>query len=199
MWDLSASRIDHPIRVPQTRRGLPGFTLTEALVGMVILVILMFGVYLVYDTSQATFWRGAAKVDIQQEARSALERMRQELRNAGYDPSGTGQAGVKTTTSTILEFITDADDNNLSDLVKYDRDSTAKTLRRTVKAWTGSDWSTSSSVTTLATHVDSLAFEYFPSSSSPKRIRITIQTLEKVPTQPTQTHSVSTDVFLRNL
>lgn len=120
---------------------------------------------------------------------------------AGYDPSGTGQAGVQNPTSSSVEFVTDADDNNTSELVKYDRDATAKTIRRTVKSWTGAAWSTTASVTTLAANVDALTFQYFPSSAVPgmKRIQIIIQVSGQVPTQPTQQYQVSTDVFLRNL
>ena len=169
--------------------------------GASLSLLVMFAAYLVYDTSLATFWRARAKADIQQGARTALERMRQELRMAGYDPSGTGQAGVQNPTSSSVEFVTDADDNNTSELVKYDRDATAKTIRRTVKSWTGAAWSTTASVTTLAANVDALTFQYFPSSAVPgmKRIQIIIQVSGQVPTQPTQQYQVSTDVFLRNL
>ena len=119
---------------------------------------------------------------------------------AGYDPSGTAQAAVQNPTSTSVEFVTDADDNNTSDLVQYDRDATARTIRRTVKSWTGTGWG-SASVKTLAANVNALTFQYFPNSAVPgmKRIRITIQTSEQIPGQPTQQHQVYTDVFLRNL
>jgi Tfp pilus assembly protein PilW len=164
------------------------------------MLIILFGVYLVYETSQATFWKGEARADIQQEARSALERMRRELRMAGYDPSVTGQAAVQNATATVVEFITDADDNNISDLVRYDRDATTRTIRRSVRARTGGAWG-AASVTTLAANVDSVTFQYFPSSVVPglKRIRVTIQESEAIPGMPTEGHLVSTDVFLRNL
>jgi Tfp pilus assembly protein PilW len=130
------------------------------------MLIILFGVYLVYETSQATFWKGEARADIQQEARSALERMRRELRMAGYDPSqvmlDTGQAAVQNATASVVEFITDVDDNNISDLVRYDRDATTRTIRRSVRARTGGAWG-AASVTTLAANVDSLTFQYFPS------------------------------------
>jgi len=199
--DLSASRIDPVPPIGRTRAGPSGITLVEMLMGASLSLLVMFAAYLVYDTSLATFWRARAKADIQQGARTALERMRQELRMAGYDPSGTGQAGVQNPTSSSVEFVTDADDNNTSELVKYDRDATAKTIRRTVKSWTGAAWSTTASVTTLAANVDALTFQYFPSSAVPgmKRIQIIIQVSGQVPTQPTQQYQVSTDVFLRNL
>jgi len=167
---------------------------------MSVLLIVMFGVYLVYDTAQETFWKGEARATIQQEGREALEQMRRELRMAGFDPSATGQPAVQNPTGGSLEFITDVDDNNASDLVKYDRDAPSRTLRRSVRAWSGGAWG-AAAVTTLATNVDSLSFQYFPSAAVPglTRIRITVQTSEAIPAHPAEGHLVSTDVFLRNL
>jgi hypothetical protein len=107
---------------------------------------------------------------------------------------------VQNPASTSLEFITDVDGDNVSVLVSYDRDATAKTIRRSVRSWTGTGWGTAS-VTTLATNVDGLAFQYFPSAAMPglQRVRITIQASETVPRQPIQRQQVVTDVFLRNL
>jgi type IV pilus assembly protein PilW len=179
--------------------GGPGLTIVEALVGMSLFLIVMFGVYLVYDTAQATFWKGEARANIQQETREALERMRRELRMAGFDPSGTGEPAVQSPSSDSLKFITDVDDNNVSDLVKYDRDAPSRTLRRIVRPRSGGGWG-AVTVTTLATGVDSLTFQYFPSAVVPglTRIRITIQASETVTAHPAEAHLVSTDVFLRN-
>lgn len=198
--DSSANRSDRTRRCLVGQGGMSAFTILETMVGISVFPFILFGVYLVYDTSQATFSRAEARASIQQEARSAMEEMRRELRMAGYDPSATGQAAMQNPTSSSLEFITDADDNNVSDLVSYDRDATAKTIRRSVRSWTGTGWGTAS-VTTLATNVDGLAFQYFPSAAMPglQRVRITIQASETVPRQPIQRQQVVTDVFLRNL
>jgi Tfp pilus assembly protein PilW len=182
------------------RKAGSGFTIVEAIVGMSIFLVVMFGVYLVLETCQATFWRAEAKADIQQNARFALERMRRELSMTGYDPSATGQAAVQNPTSMSVEFIADVDGNNLSELVKYDRNSATRTIRRTVKSWTGSAWGTAT-VTTVAAHVDALTFQYSPSSSVPglKRIQVMVSVSEQISFQPVQQHQVTTDVFLRNL
>ncbi len=183
-----------------TRTGRAGLTILEVLVANTILMVVLLGVYLVYETSEATYWRGRAQTEIHQEVRASLERMQQELRMAGYDPSGTGQAAVQGPTSTSVAFVTDVDRNNVSDLVTYDRDATAKQIRRTVRPWAGTGWGLAT-VTTLALDVDGLIFQYFPSAAVPglTRIRITIQTSKPVPRQPTQQHQVTTDVLLRNL
>jgi Tfp pilus assembly protein PilW len=167
---------------------------------MSVFLIVMFGVYSAYEACQALFWRANAKTQVQQSVRMAIERMSRELRMAGYDPSGTGQVAVQNATSASLEFITDVDDNNSSDLVKYDRDAATGTLRRSVKAWTGTGWGPAT-VSVLATNANGLSFQYFPSAAVPglKRIEISIQTSMPVPTQPTQQFQMTTDVLLRNL
>jgi hypothetical protein len=126
--------------------------------------------------------------------------MRQDLRMAGYDPSGTGQPAVQNATGASLEFVTDVDDNNVSDLVRYDLASASGTLRRTVRAWAGTTWGPAT-VSLLATGVANLSFQYFPSAAVPglKRIGISLQASKPVPTQPTQQFQVATDVLLRNL
>lgn len=200
MLDSSVSPTDRRLPSSTAQRGLPGFTILEALVVTAIFFLVLLGVYQVYDSSLSTFWRTEAEANIQQSARSALERIRQELRNAGFDPSGTGQLAVQNPTANSVEFVTDIGDNNISDLVKYDRDATTNTLRRTVKSWTGAAWG-SATVQTLATNANSLTFQYFPSAAVPglTRIRVVIVVSEVVPTQPTRVFQVSTDVFLRNL
>jgi Tfp pilus assembly protein PilW len=182
----------------RTHQG--GFTITEALVSSTILVLIMIAVYLVLDTSRSLYWRAEASADIQQEVRFGLERMRREISMAGYDPSGTGQASLQNLTSASLEFIADVDGNNVSDLVKYDRDSSTKTIRRTVRGWTGSAWG-AASATTVAQYVDTLSFQYSPSAAIPglKRIRVSVTASEQKPNIPNMQHQVATEIFLRNL
>ena len=200
LWALPANPSEALARLSPRRTAARGFSLPEVIVAQSLSLLVIFGVYQVYDTSNALFWRGVARANVQQEARSAMEEMRRELRMAGKDPSGTGQTVVQNPASSSLEFITDVDGDNVSVLVRYDRDATAKTIRRSVRSWTGTGWGTAS-VTTLATNVDGLAFQYFPSAAMPglQRVRITIQASETVPRQPIQRQQVVTDVFLRNL
>lgn len=186
--------------MPAPRRQPRGFTMTEALVSSTILVLIMLSVYLVLDTSRSLYSRADASADIQQEVRFALERMRREIAMAGYDPSATGQTSLQNLTGSSLEFIADVDGNNVSDLVKYERVSANKTIRRTVKSWTGSAWG-ASTVSTVAQYVDALSFQYSPSAAIPglKRIQVNITASEQKPNIPNMRHQVATDIFLRNL
>jgi type IV pilus assembly protein PilW len=69
-----------------------GFTLIELLIAMSIFLIVLLGIYQAFDTNRATYVSGTRKVDVQQNARVALDSMTRELRMAGnfpekYDPS----------------------------------------------------------------------------------------------------------------
>jgi Tfp pilus assembly protein PilW len=172
----------------------------EALVGMSLSVLLMLGVYTVYETCQATYWRTASRSSVNQAARAGIEQLRRELRLAGSDPSATGQAAVQTMAAGTVEFVADVDDNNVSDLVRYERDAGNRTVRRTVRAWTGTAWGPAQ-VATVADGVQALSFQYFPTAAVPglKRIRVLVQLSKAGGTIGSVQHAVMTDIHLRNL
>jgi type IV pilus assembly protein PilW len=63
-----------------------GFTLIELLIAMSIFLIVLLGIYQMFDTNRATYVSGMRKVDVQQNARVALDAITRELRMAGYFP-----------------------------------------------------------------------------------------------------------------
>ena len=63
-------------------------TLVETLIGALIFAFVTAGVYMMYTTMQNTMSRGELMSDLQQNARIGLAQMVQEIRMAGYDPSG---------------------------------------------------------------------------------------------------------------
>jgi len=76
-----------------SRRGL---TLIELLVSAAIFLLIMFAVYLVYETSHTTYARGEIRAEIHQTARAAVDLLGREIRMAGYwcppDCAGTFHA-----------------------------------------------------------------------------------------------------------
>ncbi len=75
------------MRMQRQARRLPaqaGFTLIEALIASSIFLIVLYGVYVVYDVGETNYTKGSQKWDVQTEARIALERMAREIRAAGY-------------------------------------------------------------------------------------------------------------------
>lgn len=73
------------------RRGCDGrgTTVLELLMVTALFAIVMGGVFLLYTTMQTTLSRGEAMTDIQQNARTGMNRLIQEVRMAGNDPNGT--------------------------------------------------------------------------------------------------------------
>ncbi len=73
-----------------------GFTLTEVLVTMVLMVLVMFALYAVFDMSIRVFSSGSDKVEATENARIGLAKMEREIRAAyPYDKAAGSQAGEK--------------------------------------------------------------------------------------------------------
>jgi type IV pilus assembly protein PilW len=75
-------------------RNNRGFTLVEMMISVAIFGIVMTGIYQTYDSQQKTYIIQEHVIDMQQNHRTALYFLGQELRMAGYDP--TSKAGVST-------------------------------------------------------------------------------------------------------
>ncbi len=71
-----------------------GFTLAELLVSMLLSSIIMGGVYSVYRMQSHTMKIQEKRLDAQDYARSVLDMMVREIRNAGNNPKGAVSAGA---------------------------------------------------------------------------------------------------------
>ncbi|MBI4355344.1 MAG: hypothetical protein HY597_02685 [Candidatus Omnitrophica bacterium] len=60
-----------------------GFSLTEVMVGMGVLILLLGGIYIVVLAGQRSYDVGDTRIRVNQEARRALDAMAKELRTAG--------------------------------------------------------------------------------------------------------------------
>jgi len=74
---LSLSRVDQR-----------GFTLAELLVVIAIIGLIMTGLLTLLKRGNESYLTGANQVETQAATRAALERMTQEIREAGYNPTG---------------------------------------------------------------------------------------------------------------
>ena len=88
-----------------------GFTLVELMLAIVVSSILMAALYSAYVSQQRSQTAQAQVVEMQQNARAALEMMAAEVRMAGFDPSGSSGAGIVTATRGRLQFTRDMNDN----------------------------------------------------------------------------------------
>ncbi len=123
-----------------------GFTLIETLVAMFMLSITMAAFYSVYRMQTRSLKGQENRLEAQQTARSALDFMVRELRNARYNPQneddgnscgdGTaGRPGIVIATATTLHFSYDANGNgdcaDVGENVKYSFDAAAGDVTRT--------------------------------------------------------------------
>jgi prepilin-type N-terminal cleavage/methylation domain-containing protein len=118
-----------------------GFTLLETLITTVLFSIVMGGVFLLYTTMQSTLSRGELMTDLQQNARVAMDRMVQEIRMAGYDPTGIisqvvlpPKSPVRAASSACFSFIADVYGTGAAKQITYDLNGTK--LRRREQTWT---------------------------------------------------------------
>jgi type II secretory pathway component PulJ len=96
-------------------RGAEGHSLIELLVATAGAGLLLAAGFAVLRSGLETHAWGAARVEAQQAARIALERMAKELREAGYDPRGTGLAAIVTAEPARVTFQRDLDADGVVD------------------------------------------------------------------------------------
>jgi prepilin-type N-terminal cleavage/methylation domain-containing protein len=71
-----------------------GFSLVELLVSLAVFALLLAGTFELLRGGLFAYGWGVARIDAQQSARVALDRMAKELREAGYDPARAGIAPI---------------------------------------------------------------------------------------------------------
>jgi type IV pilus assembly protein PilW len=95
-----------------------GLTLAELLVTLAVLGLLLAAVGTMLLAGQRAWALGAARVEAQQSARVALERMATELREAGYDPAGAGLAAIVLAEPERVTFQRDLDADGVLDATR---------------------------------------------------------------------------------
>ena len=89
-----------------------GFTLSEMLVSMMIMTVVLFALFNIFDMSVKIFDYGNRKVEAAQNARVGLEKMEREIRQAYPINTATGQM-FYTWTPTQIRFGNDLDGNGV--------------------------------------------------------------------------------------
>ncbi len=180
-----------------------GFTLIEVLVAMVIGSILITAIYQMFHSQQKSYLIQDQVAEMQQNLRAGLYMLTRDLRNAGYDPTGSGNFGFVTDFATPYSIFTPDIDyaNNRTALaftfdqipagggtedgvvdpgptekVAYRYNATDRTLERYNFGNTAWD--------TVATNVDALDFVFLDASGA-------------VTTDPANFHAVEITVLVR--
>ena len=92
------------------RDNTEGFTLIELLVAMVIGLIVMTQIYSVYNLQQKVYASQLQIVEMQQNLRAGTLMLTNELRMAGYDPTGNANAGFVSIAAGTINFTLDDTD-----------------------------------------------------------------------------------------
>lgn len=100
---------------PDVRHGPAGYSLVDLLVALAVGGGLMASTLTLLHLGLRAWVWGAARVEAQQSARYALERLAGELREAGYDPTVAGIAPVVLAEPTRVVFQRDLNGNGVVD------------------------------------------------------------------------------------
>ncbi|PYO57824.1 MAG: hypothetical protein DMD83_07175 [Candidatus Rokuibacteriota bacterium] len=96
-------------------RPAGGLSLAELLVSLAVLGLVLAGLFGILHSGVKAYGWGVARVESQQAARVALERMARELREAGYDPRGAGIQPVVAAAPALVTFQRDLNGNGVVD------------------------------------------------------------------------------------
>jgi len=92
----------------QTLRGQSGFTLVELMVAMSIFLLILVGIFQVFDPSSRAYSTTERKVDVQQNGRVAMDVMSRQIRMAGYFPENIDADNTNDVTSPSIQVATES-------------------------------------------------------------------------------------------
>ncbi|MGH7343982.1 MAG: PilW family protein [Candidatus Rokuibacteriota bacterium] len=153
-------------------RGQAGFTLVELMVAMSIFLLILVGIFQVFDPSRNAYQVSERKLDVQQNARVAMDRMARQIRMAGYFPenvdanNGNDLANpVQVATESALAVAGDLDGTGASTVFTFCRDAAG--LRMVNGALGAGASYTCANGQLMAESVTALSFAYFDSANNP--------------------------------
>lgn len=185
-------------------RDESGFTLTEVLVTMMMMILVMFALYSVFDMSLRVFGFGNDKTEATENARLGMERMEREIRAAYPDRTVDPPKLFSTWTSDQITFGNDLDGSRKIECPNVQNECETITYKR------GADPTMlirekGGSPQPVVEFVDGLSFEYLnrygATATSEKDIymvRISLTTRVDRSLADATTQALSTDVALRN-
>jgi prepilin-type N-terminal cleavage/methylation domain-containing protein len=161
---------------PVQFRGQDGFTLVELMVAMSIFLLILVGIFQVFDPSRNAYQVSERKLDVQQNARVAMDRMARQIRMAGFFPENTDndntndianpvQVATESALSVALADLEAPGGAGPSVVYTFCRDSSG--LRRVKGAIGAAGSYTCANGDLMAESVSALNFAYFDSANNP--------------------------------
>ncbi len=88
-----------------------GFTLVELMITMLLASLITAAIYSAYRTTRRVHTNQLVVTEMQQNIRAAMDFIVEDLRMAGFDPSGEADAGFCTATAGQVQFTQDLDES----------------------------------------------------------------------------------------
>jgi prepilin-type N-terminal cleavage/methylation domain-containing protein len=152
-------------------RGQAGFTLVELMVAMSIFLLILVGIFQVFDPSRNAYQVSERKLGVQQNARVAMDRMARQIRMAGYFPENTDAAtgndlsnSIQVATESALAVSGDLDMLGASQVYTFCLSSGLRRVRGAIGA--GASYLCANG-DLMAESVTALRFAYFDSANNP--------------------------------
>jgi len=112
----------------KTLRDQSGFTLVELMVAMSIFLLILVGIFQVFDPSSRAYSTTERKVNVQQNGRVAMDAMSRQIRMAGYFPENIDADNtndlansVQVATESALSIAGDLDGSGASNVFTFCR------------------------------------------------------------------------------
>ncbi len=154
-----------PLRGSRRSSSQSGMTLIEIMVSLTIFMIVLFGVYAIYDTGEAQYSKSSHKWDVQSQARLALERMAREIRMAGYDSATAVTDPVRIATNDTITIHANVGDGNPLEYVTYGLRNCDNTVTTTL--YRNASTTTYCGGEPFITGVSNLTFTYYEINGLP--------------------------------
>lgn len=157
-------------RESQNQRG---FTLVELLVAMSVFMLVLLGIYQVFDVHHALFASGESRADVQYNARYTMAQMARQIRVTGYFPENfaTPPAAPALTnplqiaTNAALAIYGDGDGTGVSNVFLFCLNA-GSLIRVRAPQGTAAAY-TCNGGQILGRNITNLAFAYFDASNNP--------------------------------
>ena len=157
---------------PVSLRGQDGFTLVELMVAMSIFLLILVGIFQVFDPSRNAYQVSERKLGVQQNARVAMDRMARQIRMAGYFPENIDNDNtndlsnsIQVATESAISVAGDLDNTGASSAYTFCLDGAG--LRRVQGAIGAAASYTCANGQLMAESVTALSFAYFDSANNP--------------------------------
>ena len=155
-----------------TPHGQDGFTMIEMLIALSVFLLILMGVFQIFEPSNAAYVSSERKLGVQQNARIAMDMMLRQIRMAGYfpenfdtDTTNDVANSVQIATDTAMALAGDLDGSNASNAFFFC--VSASGLRRVKGALGVATSYQCNSGDILAESVTSLGFAYYDANNNP--------------------------------